>query len=68
MANFIDVSDEIHKLLVDLKRHPDDWENPTLNRYLEAMAAWIEAYGKKYNPEPSWDFIIQMLKAAKIYE
>ena len=63
-----DVVEAIRKLLLDLKTNPDDWENPTLERYLDAMAGWLEGYGKKYNPTPSWEFIIQMLEASKIYE
>jgi hypothetical protein len=58
----------IRKLLVDLKTNPDAWENPTLERYLDAMAGWLEGSGKKYNQPPSWELIIEMLEAAKIYE
>jgi len=58
----------IHKLLANLEQNPESWENPTLERYLEAMGAWLEGYGNKHNPAPSWEFIIQMLEAAKIYE
>jgi hypothetical protein len=58
----------IQNLMADLKTNSDQWENPTLERYLDAMAAWLEDYGKKHNPPPSWELIIQMLEAAKIYE
>ena len=40
----------------------------TLERYLNAMAAWLGGYGKKYSPSPSWELLIQMLEAAKLYE
>jgi hypothetical protein len=63
-----DAIEAIHKLCSDLQRNPDSWENPTLERYLEAMGAWLEGYGNKANPPPSWELIIQMLEAAKIYE
>ena len=63
-----DVVLAIRKLLGDLDEDPGSWENPTLDRYLESMAAWLESYGDKYNPEASWDLMIQMLEAAKIYE
>lgn len=63
-----DVTETIHKLLTELEKNPDAWENPSLPRYLEAMAAWLEDYGNKHNPQPSWDFLIEMLEAAKIYE
>jgi hypothetical protein len=58
----------IHKLRLDLEQNPNSWENPTLERFLEAMAAWLEGYGAKHNPTPSWDMIVQMLQASKIYE
>ena len=58
----------IRRLLDDLAANPTEWENPTLEHYLESMAAWLESYGNKHHPSPSWDFIIQMLEAAKIYE
>jgi hypothetical protein len=58
----------IRNLLSNLEENPDSWENPSLDRYLESMAAWLESYGNKHSPEPSWDFIVQMLEAAKIYE
>lgn len=63
-----DVLKTLDDLLHDLSRDPDSWENSTLERYLEAMHAWIDGYGKKYDPPPSWEFIINMLEAAKIYE
>ena len=58
----------IRNLLADLKANPDGWENPTLDRYLDAMGAWLEGSGKKHNQPPSWELIIEMLEAAKFYE
>jgi hypothetical protein len=58
----------IRNLLVDLKENPDDWENPTLERYLDAMAAWVESSGKKHNQPLTWDLVVEMFEAAKIYE
>jgi hypothetical protein len=58
----------IRDLLLDLKNNPDDWENPTLERYLDAMSAWLESSGRKHNQPPSWDLIVDMVEAAKIYE
>ena len=63
-----DVITAIENLLENLEENRDSWENPTLPRYLEAMGSWLEDDGNKYNPTPSWDFIIEMLSAAKIYE
>lgn len=58
----------VRDLLVDLKENPESWENPTLDRYLEALGAWLEAAGKKQDQSPTWDLIVDMLEAAKIYE
>lgn len=65
---FKDVLDTLDQLLDDLERNPDGWENPTLPRYLDAMKAWLEASHRKEPREPSWDLIVDMLTAAKIYE
>lgn len=54
--------------LTELRDKPDCWENPTLDRYLDGMAAWLGDSGKKHNQPPSWDLIVEMLEAAKIYE
>jgi hypothetical protein len=58
----------IRHLLAQLKDNPDSWENPTLDRYLDGMAAWLEDSGRKYDRPLSWDVVIEMLEAAKIYE
>ena len=46
----------------------DDWENPTLEQFLEAMHAWLETMGPRVGEKPSWKFLEAMLRAAKIYE
>jgi hypothetical protein len=46
----------------------EDWENPTLEQFLEGMHAWLETMGPRVGKEPSWKFIELMLRAAKIYE
>jgi hypothetical protein len=59
----------------DLATNNDDWENPTLERYLEAMEAWIgsmDGYYMNTNqpiPEqPTWKMFADILYASKIYE
>lgn len=52
----------------DLSRDRGSWENPTLERYLEAMAAWLGAHEMAKVKEPSWELMCEMLEAAKIYE
>jgi hypothetical protein len=68
MKTHQDVITTIQRLAADLKTNPNAWENPTLERYLDAMAAWLEDSSKKNQQPPSWELIIQMLEAAKIYE
>jgi hypothetical protein len=63
-----DVIAAIDRLGSDLQANPDTWENPTLERYLDAMGAWLKATNKIEKPPPSWELIIEMLEAAKIYE
>lgn len=46
----------------------DDWENPTLERFLEAMHAWLETMGPRVGSKPSWKFVEALIQAAKIYE
>lgn len=46
----------------------DDWENPTLEQFLEAMQAWLGSMGPRVGERPSWKFLEVMIRAAKIYE
>jgi hypothetical protein len=64
----------VAELEADLRSHPGDWENPTLERFLEAVGAW--ANGIKWgqtvpasldNPE-AWSLAATLLYAGRIYE
>jgi hypothetical protein len=63
-----DVVDTLNALRADLSANPDSWENPTLERYLEAMAAWLDSGQSRQVREPSWDVLCDLLEAGKIYE
>lgn len=52
----------------DLKTNRDDWENPALERFLEAMSAWLSDTKEEETAEPSWRLFASTLLAAKIYE
>jgi len=59
----------------DLKENPEYWENDSLERYLNAMAAWVEdmdGYYQNQNmsmPEViEWGVFGQILLAARVYE
>ncbi len=61
---------------LDKNKNKDEWENPTLERYLDALYGFtssIEGYYKNNNQEvnvsiPTWNMFARMLHAAKIYE
>ncbi|AFM39427.1 hypothetical protein Desaci_0359 [Desulfosporosinus acidiphilus SJ4] len=65
----------IRELRVDLISNSITWENPTLERYLEAMQAWlndIDGWEKNLNIDISkftpWQLIAHILLASKMYE
>lgn len=64
----------IAHLRTDLAAHPERWENVTLDRFLGAMAAWLSAFPRSYVnagsevPTPSWQFLADVLRAARVYE
>jgi hypothetical protein len=70
-----DLAAFVRALREDLLAHPDEWENPTLDRFLEAFAAWcVDMPGYFANrgepqPElPDWSLVARMLSAAAVYE
>lgn len=59
----------------DLQENPETWENNNLERYLEALGAWVEDMdgyyinqGKPVPQQPDWKVAGEMLMAAKMYE
>ena len=63
--NVIQALDALH---ADLRANPDGWENPSLDRFLAAMSAWLDSARLREVTEPSWDLICDLLEAGKIYE
>jgi hypothetical protein len=70
-----DLARFVASLASEARTSPDSWENPTLERYLEALSAWISdmpGYFKNRHQEtptaPTWGLIAAMLLAAKVYE
>jgi hypothetical protein len=63
-----DVVQALNELHADLRANPEGWENPTLDRFLEAMSAWLDSAKLRQVNEPSWELICDLLKAGKIYE
>ena len=70
LAHFIDA------LVRDLKTNEQAWENPELERYLDALASWTESMdgyfhnvrGQPAPEQPTWRLVGYMLLAARIYE
>lgn len=65
----------IHSLRKDLQTNKEEWENTTLEDFLEAMAAWVndmEGYYLHSNEpmptQPSWKTIADILYASSKYE
>ena len=65
----------VRDLLADLRAHPEHWENATLDRYLDALAAWVEdmdSWARNNDQavpvQPGWKQIGQALLAASLYE
>lgn len=65
----------IRSLHDDLLTGGDQWENPTLERYLEALAAWTEGspdwyrgFGQELPPDGDWKLFARALSAAVVYE
>jgi hypothetical protein len=65
----------IRDLHQDYLRRGQNWENPTLDRFLEALASWVEDsngwyrnFGKEIPAGGDWTFIARALSAATVYE
>jgi hypothetical protein len=60
-------------LSADLHDNPETWENGSLERFLEALAAWAATLdggrlSKSAPQQPDWKIIGDMLLAAKVSE
>jgi hypothetical protein len=70
-----ELADFVEKLRMSLNVAPVEWENPSLERFLEAMEAWIREIDRcaknmsdKDISNPSWSTFAKILYAAKVYE
>lgn len=70
-----ELADFVEALLKDLRENGSDWENASLEGFLDAMAAWIRsmpsAYknmGKALPSSGDWRAMADILLAAKMYE
>ncbi|MDM5248889.1 MULTISPECIES: hypothetical protein [unclassified Lysinibacillus] len=65
----------LNMLSKDFKLNVDEWENKSINNYLEAIESWIEAMEGYYInsglPVPNnidWNFLATVFYVGKIYE
>jgi len=56
----------VEALLADLRRDPGRWENSTLDRFLDALAA--VAADRTAVESPTWRLVAELLLAATGYE
>jgi hypothetical protein len=67
--DFVNFLQQLHGSLIN---NPEEWENPKLERYLEAMESFLrdstENSLNKIDFTPSWSLFAKILIAASIYE
>ncbi|MEM1505494.1 hypothetical protein RG959_19000 [Domibacillus sp. 8LH] len=70
-----DLARFISLLRIDLQNNKAQWENHTLERYLEAMEAWVIGmdgyYQNREEPmpeQPSWKTVADVFYASSMYE
>lgn len=71
----LDVAGIVQQMVTDLRQHPDEWENGTLERFLDALAALLEALpslyanrGEQAPAQPTWQMVAETLVKASGYE
>jgi hypothetical protein len=75
VTTIADVAEVVRRMLGDLISHPDEWENPTLERFLEALAASLDGIphgyanrGEQFPEDPTWEILAAVLVMASGYE
>lgn len=75
VSNNTDVALVAVRMLADLRAHPAEWENPTLERFIEALAASLEGLpglyanrGERFPASPTWKIFAEALVMASGYE
>ena len=70
-----DFIDFINILFNDINENPEEWEDKSVNSYLESMQSWVENMEGYYNntkqeipQDINWNFIATLLYVGKIYE
>lgn len=58
----------VQVLARDFSEQKDEWENWSIEDYLDALARWLEAMGDRVPAEASWKLFGECMIAAKYYE
>ena len=65
----------LEEVAQSVERDPGEWENTTLDRFLEAMSAWVVDMDGSFTNRglpvpttPTWQLFAQMVLAGLIYE
>ena len=66
----------LHQLLQDLQEHPEEWANPDLPDFLEALSLYAEDVQQYYHntgqdmnaDQASWSVFADIIKGAHTYE
>ena len=65
----------VRKLREDHDSNPSEWENLSLPDFLDALANWTEDMdgfyantGRRFPTDVNWQFLVDLLMAARIYE
>ena len=63
----------LQMLIDDFRRNPSEWENTTIDLYLEAILSWVEDYSSSDWNDIDWNNIsystmAKILYMGKIYE
>jgi hypothetical protein len=71
VTTIADVAEVVRRMLEDLIAHPDEWENPTLERFLDALGASLDGIpqgyanqGKQFPEDPTWEILAAVLVMA----
>ncbi|MFI9641092.1 hypothetical protein ACIG87_13655 [Micromonospora sp. NPDC051925] len=70
-----DLAAYVRALAEESAAPPDSWENVDLPRYLEAASRWIGSMdgwarnqGRELPEQPTWSLLVDILRAACVYE
>ncbi len=63
----------LKELTFDFRENPNEWENKTIDLYIEAMLSWLEDYSSSEFNDIDWNGInystmAKILYMGKIYE